>query len=308
MKRECTHYYALGLTHFTGVFRVTPFVAERRALRFSAVSASLFAFTGLALGLASRSITVLFDSGYSLLSLVLASLSLFALQQASKPADDHYPFGRLTVEPLAVLLKGVVIALVCLFSMVSAVWSLAQGGRLVTLDLALMFGVVNVAGCLLSWWWLKRYARIARSSLLAAELRQWQMDTWLSAAVMLGFALTWGLTFTPWAHLARFADPVMVLIIAGYFLPIPIRMVRGALRELMFGKPLDSVRQDVVQEVADFDITNEDVRLAQVGSFLMVDIQLDKQQINDAEEIVESVEQHCKLRNLRAVTSITLVT
>jgi cation diffusion facilitator family transporter len=287
---------------------VTPFVAERRALRFSAISASLFAFTGLALGLASGSITILFDSGYSLLSLVLASLSLFALQQARKPADDHYPFGRLTVEPLAVLLKGVVIALVCLFSLVSALWSLAQGGRLVTLDLALMFGVVNVSGCLLTWGWLNRYAKVAKSSLLAAELRQWQMDTWLSAAVMLGFALTWGLTLSPWEHLARFADPVMVLIIAGYFLPMPIRMVKGALRELMFGEPVGSVRQEVVQEVAEFDIADDDVRLAQVGSFLMVDIQLDKQQIDDAEEIVESVEQHCKLRNLRPVTSITLVT
>ena len=40
----------------------------------------------------------------------------------------------------------------------------------------------------------------------------------------------------------------------------------------------------------------------------MVDIQLDKQQIDDAEEIVESVEQHCKQRNLRPVMSITLVT
>ena len=287
---------------------MSPFVAERRALRFSAISASLFAFTGLVLGLASGSITILFDSGYSLLSLVLASLSLFALQQARKPADDHYPFGRLTVEPLAVLLKGVVIALVCLFSLVSALWSLAQGGRLVTLDLALMFGVVNVSGCLLTWGWLNRYAKVAQSSLLAAELRQWQMDTWLSAAVMLGFALTWGLTLSPWEHLARFADPVMVLIIAGYFLPMPIRMVKGALRELMFGEPVGSVRQEVVQEVAEFDIADDDVRLAQVGSFLMVDIQLDKQQIDDAEEIVESVEQHCKLRNLRPVTSITLVT
>lgn len=80
------------------------------------------------LGLASGSITILFDSGYSLLSLVLASLSLLALKQARKPADDHYPFGRLTVEPLAVLLKGVVIALVCLFSLVSALWSLMRGG------------------------------------------------------------------------------------------------------------------------------------------------------------------------------------
>ncbi|HDZ48476.1 hypothetical protein LCGC14_0036260 [marine sediment metagenome] len=285
---------------------MTPFVAERRALRFSAISASLFAFTGLALGLASGSITILFDSGYSLLSLVLASLSLFALQQARKPADDHYPFGRLTVEPLAVLLKGVVIAMVCIVSLVSALWSLRDGGRLVTLDLALMFGVVNVTGCLLTWWCLARYARIASSSLLAAELRQWQMDTWLSAAVMLGFALTWALTQSPWANYARFADPVMVLIIAGYFLPMPIRMVRGALRELMFGVSCNNMRRDVVSDVADFDVAADDVRLAQVGSFLMVDIQLDKQQFNDAQEIMDSVEQRCKRLNLRPVTSLTL--
>ncbi len=287
---------------------MTPFVAERRALRFSAISASLFAFTGLALGLTSGSITILFDSGYSLLSLVLASLSLFALQQARKPADDHYPFGRLTVEPLAVLLKGVVIAMVCIVSLVSALWSLLDGGRLVTLDLALMFGVVNVTGCLLTWWWLARYARVARSSLLVAELRQWQMDTWLSAAVMLGFGLTWLLTQSPWASYARFADPVMVLVIAGYFLPMPIRMVKGALRELMFGGSCSSVRRDVVEDVADFDVTADDVRLAQVGSFLMVDIQLDKQQFDDAQEIVDSVEKRCKRLNLRPITSLTLVT
>tara|TARA_R110001599_G_scaffold9637_4_gene47747 strand:+ start:680 stop:1546 length:867 start_codon:yes stop_codon:yes gene_type:complete len=286
---------------------VTPFVAERRALRFSAISASLFAFTGLTLGLTSGSITILFDSGYSLLSLVLASLSLFALQQARKPADEHYPFGRLTVEPLAVLLKGVVIAMVCIVSLVSALWSLLDGGRLVTLDLALMFGVVNVTGCLLTWWWLARYAGVARSSLLTAELRQWQMDTWLSAAVMLGFGLTWLLTQSPWASYARFADPVMVLIIAGYFLPMPVRMVKGALRELMFGGSCSSVRRDVVEDIADFDVTADDVRLAQVGSFLMVDIQLDKQQFDDAQEIVESVEKRCKRLNLRPITSLTLV-
>ncbi|EHJ92645.1 cation diffusion facilitator family transporter [Vreelandella boliviensis] len=287
---------------------MTPFVAERRALRFSAISASLFAFAGLTLGLASGSITILFDSGYSLLSLVLASLSLFALKQARKPADDHYPFGRLTVEPLAVLLKGVVIAMVCIVSLVSALWSLLDGGRQVTLDLALIFGLVNVTGCLLTWWWLARYARVARSSLLAAELGQWQMDTLLSAAVMLGFGLTWVLTLSPWASYARFADPVMVLVIAGYFLPMPIRMVRGALRELMFGEPLGSVREDVVQEVADFDVTADDIRLAQVGSFLVVDIQLGKQQFDDAQEIVDSVEKRCKRLNLRPVTSLTLVT
>ncbi|WP_447553676.1 cation diffusion facilitator family transporter [Vreelandella sp. EE22] len=281
---------------------------ERRALRFSALSALLFAFTGLAIGLASGSITILFDSGYSLLSLVLASLSLVALDHALKPADEHYPFGRLTVEPLAVLLKGVVIALVCLFSLVSALWSLYQGGRMVALDLALLFGLVNVAGCLLTWWQLARYARGRHSSLIAAELKQWQMDTWLSAAVLLGFLLTLGLTFTPLAPYARFADPVMVLVIVAYFMPMPVKMVRGALKELMFGAPGGSMRRELVNNVADFDIADSDVRLAQVGGFLMVDIQLDKAQIDDAEAIVDSVTRHCRHRQLRPVTSITLVT
>lgn len=125
---------------------------------------------------------------------------------------------------------------------------------------------------------------------------------------MLGFGLTWLLTQSPWASYARFADPVMVLIIAGYFLPMPIRMVKGALRELMFGGSCSSVRRDVVEDVADFDVSADDVRLAQVGSFLMVDIQLDKQQFDDAQEIVDSVEKRCKRLNLRPVTSLTLVT
>ncbi|MGO2242922.1 MAG: hypothetical protein ACTH5D_14300 [Halomonas sp.] len=148
---------------------------------------------------------------------------------------------------------------------------------------------------------LRCYARVARSSLLATELCQWQMDTWLSAAVMLGFVLTWGLTQTLWASYARFADPVMVLVIAGSFLPMPIRMVKGALCELMFGVP------GVMKDVADFDVAADDVRLAQVGSSLMVNIQLDKQQLHDAQEIVDSVEQRCKRLNLRPVTSLTLV-
>ena len=176
---------------------MSPHTAERRALRFSALSALMFAGTGLGLGLASDSIAILFDSGYSLLSLLLVSLSLYALRQARKPADDQYPFGRLTIEPLAVLSKGVVIVLICLTSLLFALYSLTQGGREVALGLALVFGAVNLAGCVVTLWWLSRYQEHVDSSLLAAELRQWQMDAWPSAAVMLGFAVTWGPSLTP---------------------------------------------------------------------------------------------------------------
>lgn len=278
---------------------------ERRALRFSAISAAAFAFSGLALGVASGSMTILFDSGYSLMSLALVVLSLWAHRCVQRPACGRYPFGRLTVEPLTVLLKGVMIGLVCLASLGAALWSLAHGGRTVSLDLALAFGVLNVVGCALSWGYLKRCAARVNAPLLAAEIRQWQMDTWLSAAVLIGFAVTFLLSLTPWAAWARFADPVMVLLIVGYFLPIPWRMTRDALREVMLTTPGDALRQALIAQDT-LAVAPENIRLAQVGSFMLLDIKLAKDELKDADSIVATLEQRCRQLELRPVTSITL--
>lgn len=285
---------------------------ERRALRFSAISAAAFAFSGLALGVASGSITILFDSGYSLMSLALVVLSLWAHRCVQQPACGRYPFGRLTVEPLTVLLKGVMIGLVCVASLGAALWSLAHGGREVSLDLALAFGVLNVVGCALSWGYLNRCAARVNAPLLAAEIRQWQMDTWLSAAVLIGFAATFILGLTPWAAWARFADPLMVLLIVGYFLPIPWRMTRDALREVMLATPGDALRQAVITPgasdvVAASAVAPEHIRLAQVGSFLLLDISLAKGELKNADSIVAALEQRCRALQLRPVTSITLI-
>lgn len=285
---------------------------ERRALRFSAMSAAAFALSGLALGVASGSITILFDSGYSLMSLALVALSLWAHRCVQRPACGRYPFGRLTVEPLTVLAKGMMIGLVCLASLGAALWGLAHGGREVSLDLALTFGVLNVVGCALSWWYLKRCAARVNAPLLAAEIRLWQMDTWLSAAVLIGFAATFILSLTPFAAYARFADPLMVLLIVGYFLPVPWRMVRDALREIMLARPSDMLRQALITPdssaaAAAFSLAPENIRLAQVGSFMLLDIKLAKGELGHADSIVEVLETRCRALQMRPVTSITLI-
>ncbi|MCL5050123.1 cation diffusion facilitator family transporter [Aliidiomarina maris] len=247
---------------------------QKSALIFSALSAGIFAITGLLLGVMSGSVMIIFDSAYSLLSLALASLSLFALKLARQPANANYPFGRLTIEPLSILIKGVVIGLVCLVSMVLAAISLWQGGREVNLNLALIFSLLNVAGCYLTWWVIRRAQQRQDTALLRAEVRQWQMDTWLSAAVLFGFILAQLLAMSPWGALAVYADPLMVLVIAGYFCYIPYNMVVQALRQLMLGAADPEVAAQVREVVAaahpEVPSGTEPVRVAQVGSFLIV--------------------------------------
>ncbi|MCC5880736.1 MAG: cation diffusion facilitator family transporter [Idiomarina sp.] len=241
---------------------------QKRALIFSAISASVFALAGLLLGVLSGSVMIIFDSAYSLLSLALALLSLSALSLAQRPANDTFQFGRLTIEPLSILVKGVVIGLVCVASIAVALVNIWQGGREVHLNIALIFAVLNVLGCWLTWGVLSRTKQRTNTPLIRAETNQWKMDTWLSAAVLLGFSLAYLLARSPWSHLSVYADPVMVIIIAGYFAHIPLQMIRQSLHQLLLGSPRGELLADMNAVIPVEQI--EHIRLAQVGSFLIL--------------------------------------
>src|SRR5690554_7783731 len=98
--------------------------------------------------------------------------------------------------------------------MASAVVSLLQGGRAVSADMGMVFGAVNVVGCLAVWVYLRWSSFRNDSGLVKAEQRQWLMDSALSAAVMIGFAAAWMLERSQWSELAVYADPVMMLVIS----------------------------------------------------------------------------------------------
>lgn len=280
---------------------------QRRALIFSAISASLFALSGLILGLLSGSLMILFDSVYSLIGLLLASLSLYAMHAANKPANQRYPFGRVTAEPLAVLLKGLVIFLVCVLSLISALWSLLQGGRAVEMDIVLMFGAVNVVGCALTWAYLARCNQGDNTALLIAEVRQWQMDTWLSTAVLVGFIIAYVMRYTPYHELAVFADPVMVILIVSYFLKTPLLMIKKALQEVLLVSADSTLISRLQQHLQDSGIPILTIRAAKVGSYLLVDIDLPEWQADRAGQVRESVERLCSDMRLRSVSAVNLI-
>ncbi|RUO23976.1 cation transporter [Aliidiomarina minuta] len=280
---------------------------QRRALLCSAFSASLFALSGLIMGLLSGSIMILFDSAYSLIGLLLAALSLFAMRAANKPASRRYPFGRMTAEPLAVLLKGLVLLLICLLSLFSAAWTLWQGGRAVEMDLVLIFGAINVIGCAITWAYLARCRKDSDGPLLVAEVRQWQMDTWLSAAVLIGFIIAFAISLTPYQHLAVYADPVMVLLIVSYFFKTPLGMMKKALREILLISADSSLIERLQQQLHDSQVPVSTIRAAQVGSYLLIDVDVPEQHAEHAGQVRRTIERLCTELMLRPVSAVNLV-
>lgn len=204
---------------------------ERNLLKFSTFACLCFAALGIGLGLWAGSMVIVFDGAYSLVGLALSLLALAASSYIRKPASktNGKPVSAkraAVIESLVVLVKGLVIAVVCIVSLLSAIQSLFEGGREVNAGFALVFGIVNVVGCLATYFAVSKHAGKRPSAILKAESSQWLMDTVISAAVLVGFVVATVLMMTGFSEYAVYADPVMVILASVYFATVPVKMIR----------------------------------------------------------------------------------
>ncbi len=275
--------------------------SESRVLLFSSALAGAFAIGGLAVGLLLGSIVIAFDGLYSLVSLLLTLLSLAAAKYIHAPRDEHFPKGRAVLEPIVIAIKGATILGVVSFSIVSSINALFNGGVELNIGVASAFGIINIAGCAFAWWQICRMSRKQHSGLIEAEAKQWQMDTLLSVAVTAGFFSAWGLLKLGYSEAAMYADPVMMLLIAGYFIKVPLEMVVDSVRELLQMAPKKELVNKVEQSVdklcdnAEVEQTVELRSVVKVGHELRVDLDV----IPDANKPLATKDLTTIKRNLR---------
>ncbi|WP_261818020.1 cation transporter [Vibrio gallicus] len=249
---------------------------ESKILYFSAVLALGFAVMGIAVGIWLSSIVIFFDGIYSLLSLGLTLLSLIAAKLIAAPSCAKYPLGLATLEPIVIAIKACVILAVVITSLYSAFDAMLHGGRTIDASIASLFGIVNVIGCALGWRVIVHLNKNANSGLIDAETTQWKMDTIISLAVLVGFVVAWLLTQSPLAHYANYADPIMMLIMGGYFLKVPYEMLKSAVQELLNKSADETVCKQVMQHVSSTNRTQDmDMQvtaITKVGNELRVNI------------------------------------
>lgn len=214
---------------------------ECRLLKFSTFSCFCFAALGIGFGIWAGSLVIVFDGAYSLISLFLSLLSLAAANYIHQdPGQNIRGKGRRVskykaaiIESSVVLLKGTTIALVCVFSFLSALDAIFDGGRVVDTGFALVFGVINLAGCLVSYAVIKQNLSRSPSTLLKAEASQWFMDTVISGAVFIGFLVAVFLVRFGFETYAVYADPLMVILASGYFVTVPLKMMVQSSQQLL---------------------------------------------------------------------------
>ena len=249
---------------------------ENKILKLSVVGALFFALFGIAWGWAIDSDMIIFDGLYSFISVILSMLSLYINNYMAKRDFEKFPFGKHILEPIVISIKSLIIAIMCLYSLVGAVKSIISGGNNLEFGLAIIYSIVSVIGCGAISLYMKVKSKALSSELIKAEFTQWFMDTALSTAVLVGFIIGIAISNTKLNFLNPYIDPVMTVAASLLCIRIPIKIFIESFKEVICVKANDEINDDIyvlVKEIEEeYKFEDSITRVSKVGRELRIEI------------------------------------
>jgi cation diffusion facilitator family transporter len=206
---------------------------EQRTLTLSIGGVLTVAVGSVAYGLYLKSDVVILTGIFSLFSLIGAGLSLLAAKLVVKPENRRFPFGYSHVEPLVLSVNGFMVLVICVYALINGLEGIRTGGSPVDPEGVIWFSLVSGAVCLAVWAYQRRVARRIDSLLVMDDAREWLIDFGFSLVTLLGFAVLVLLEEPHRGIWARYADPVMVSVMALLAIPTPVGVLRRSLREVL---------------------------------------------------------------------------
>lgn len=247
---------------------------ERRALTVSLVLSVVLAVAALVVGIVTGTRIIVFDGAYMAIGLVLSWASLQAARAAASGPTRRFPFGRDALAPLMVVIQGLALAGTLIYAFGDALVIIRDGGSEVNVLVISIYGLVTgVIGFGVAWW-LGRSAR--GSDLVTAEAAQWRAGSVLSVIMVVGAIAVAVLALTPLRELARFADPVLVIIACVVLASLPTRLVRSGVNELLEGAPPPALASQIAAAIegvrAEFGLPEPVMRAGKVGLKVYVEV------------------------------------
>jgi cation diffusion facilitator family transporter len=196
--------------------------AEQGTLKFSIALTVLLGVLGVASGLVTGSQAIIFDGMYSFVDVVPTVVSLLVVKLIARGTSQRFQFGYWHLEPLVGVLRNSILVMACIYAAIDAVNTLASGGHDVEYGLAALWaGILCVIGLAMTMF-LTRRANALRSPMLKLDARSWVVSTFLSLALLIGFAIATVLAGTPLQGWIPYLDAIALLSMALIMLPMPL--------------------------------------------------------------------------------------
>ncbi len=262
---------------------------EQRAIKFSILGAAAFAVIGLGYGLYTHSQSILFDGVYSTISLVMSGLTLWVSKLVVRPDDDRFQYGYTHLEPLLNVIKAVIISATCIYALTEGVSSLLDGGRVIDLSAAITYACISTFGTLIFGSVIYFYAEKVNSKLAKIDAIDWLFDCLLSSGILVGFVIAYLIQDSAMGKYIPYLDPVLVILLTAFFLPIPIKIFRDNIREVLLLAPSKELQQQlrssVDQSIKAMGLKVCHLRMAKIGREFNLNVYVIVEELLDASSV-----------------------
>jgi len=252
---------------------------------------------------ASGSQALFSDAIETIINVVAALGALWALNVASRPADENHTYGHDKAEYLSAVVEGVLVTLTALAIFVVA-WRAWQHP---SHDLAPWKGLaINFAAGLLNLAWaivLTRAGRAQRSPALIASGKHVLSDVWTTAGLVAGIAL---IPLTGYAQIDAILSALIALNVLRAGFEMMQRSISGLMDEAPDSETLQQIRSVIAME-AEGAIEAHDLRARTVGATSFIEFHLvvpGAMTVEAAHEICDRIETSLRARIGRSLIHI----
>jgi cation diffusion facilitator family transporter len=202
-----------------------------------------------------------------------------AARLVARPADRRFQYGYAHVEPLVNGVNGLLVLVICVYAFVNGLEGLRAGGDEVDAASVVWFGALTALVSLAIGGYELRVARLTGSQLVRNDGREWLLDAAFSLVTLLGFAALFVLPEPLRTLWARYADSVLVMLLAVLFLPVPFSVLRRSAAELLhMASEDDAITGRVEAEMrairSEHDIQGHSTHVAKIGRSHLVEVNI----------------------------------
>ena len=212
---------------------------EKKAVKIASFWAFTLAIVKFTFWIISWSMTLLATAADSLLDLMVSLLNLFALKEASKPADKDHNYGHWKIEWIVAVIEWLIIIGSWWLIIFSSVKKLIYWTQLNSIDESIIVMIISIIVTWIIVFFLKRTAEKTHNLIIKADLIHYTMDfltnTWIIIALVL-VKYTW----------YQMIDPIIAIGIAIYIM-VPSFKIMKEWIDVLMDKSID--KDDMIWKI-----------------------------------------------------------
>lgn len=250
---------------------------EQRTLKLSIAVTLVVASLGVVMGLLSGSQSILFDGMFSTIDAAMSGIALLVSRLLVREGSRRFQYGYWHLEPLVTALNGAILTLLCIYAFLNAVLGILEGGRSLAFDVAIVYAVLVCLVCFGMAFYEHRVNQSVDSEFLRIDTQSWLMSGLITLALLLAFIGALFMQDTATAPFIPYIDSALLVALTLCFLPIPLGIVRRAMREVLIIAPhkLDEEVRAVMTHIMKRDgLITYYSHVAKTGRVYFVDIHI----------------------------------